>query len=156
MADYEDDPLFYARGASEPKLADVLMQRNALDAKPFWGDTQWRGPSGLDYIPLPAKGSQMADFLLTSMMGLGALRPRSPLAMRDRMIARSIENKLDRMEESGNPSWDRGITGGTDPNSPYVVPRSAEALVRNYGLPNAKDAVPHNLIPFGIRRPAND
>lgn len=77
----------------------AFLQRNALDPaeanardmadKPFWGDTQWRGPTGYDYLPFPAKGSQMADFLLTGLMGLGAMRPRSGV---DSLTAARLEH----------------------------------------------------------------
>lgn len=117
----------------ETTLAGVL--RNALSGpeKPFWGDTQWRGPSGYDYIPFPSKNSQMADFLLKAMtLGPMGLRPGGMTP--PRAIPRG--------------SADPGITGGSpgyafhDQWSPHGVPANRQSSTGLshydwYGMRNA-------------------
>ena len=114
-----------------PDLLSAMLEQygekpRTMADKPFWGDSQWRGPTGYDYLPFPAKGSQMADFLLTGLTGLAAMRPRgAATTMRDIKMARDLEAALPpKWEGNTYPSgrdgpavWHRepadpGITGG--------------------------------------------
>ena len=105
---------------------------------------------------IATQGPLFKDWLTNSLMyGLMALPGRSARGARignDNVWAAQVERKLNRMENTPNPSWDRGVTGGTDPNSMYTVPRSAEALARDYAL---QRGIPSNITPFR-RTPAND
>ena len=64
----------------------------------------------------PHLNPTLADFLAQalhygSMLPLGA-SPRGAGMGRDAVMANRLERRMDRMENTDNPSWDMGATGG--------------------------------------------
>lgn len=75
-----------------------------------------------------SQDDQGRNALMRILLTLGGLRSSAATGtMRDSIKARDLERRLDAMEATGKPSWDRGITGG-GPRVQGGVPRSADDL----------------------------
>ena len=88
--------------------------------RPLWGETQWRGPEGYNYIPFPEKGSDAAEAGLTALLGLAAVRAgRFPEHTVDMGMARA--NPMQEPNPAVMARMQRGLHGAPENDAGTVL-----------------------------------